>query len=78
MGVVDEDLHATTETKGGTLTKICMPLRKQRTVSSHHRNEGRCIDRDLHATTEMKDNGQGWLTKICMPPQRRRTTDRGG
>jgi hypothetical protein len=30
-GVVDENLHATTETKGGTLTKICMPLWKQRT-----------------------------------------------
>ena len=76
--MVDEDLHATMETKGGMLTKICMPLWKQRTVSSHHRNEGWRVDRDLHATTETKDNGWGWLTKICMPPWRQRTMDRGG
>jgi len=73
MGVVDEDLHATTETKGSMLTKICMPLQKQRIVSSYHGNEGQHIDGDLHATTETKDNGQGWLTKICMPPRKRRT-----
>ena len=64
--VVDEDLHVTMETKGSMLIKICMPQQKQRTVLSHHGNEGQHVDGYLHATTEMKDEGW-WLMKICMP-----------